>query len=143
MDFLIYLLPETKDVYDLVSKKVRFVENSELCRKYDIYGMYQSDTNKFIICTQRIVNGPDVKYYINETVLHEAVHVAQSCKTRNRTVSPLGISPYDMPLSNRRANDLKKAIRMSGEVTKNIEHEAFWMEDKPNKVKYVLEKYCF
>jgi uncharacterized protein YdeI (BOF family) len=48
-----------------------------------------------------------------------------------------------MPLSNRRANDLKKAIRMSGEVTKNIEHEAFWMEDKPNKVKYVLEKYCF
>ena len=143
MDFLIYLLPETKDVYDLVSKKVRFVENSELCRKYDIYGMYQSDTNKFIICTQRIVNGPDVKYYINETVLHEAVHVAQSCKTRNRTVSPLGISPYDMPLSNRRSNDLKKAIRMSGEVIKNIEHEAFWMEDKPNKVKYVVQKYCF
>ena len=143
MDFLIYLLPETKDVYDLVSKKVRFVENSELCRKYDIYGMYQSDTNKFIICTQRIVKGPDVQYYINETVLHEAVHVAQSCKTRNRTVSPLGISPYDMPLSNRRANDLKKAVRMSGEVTKNIEHEAFWMEDKPNKVKYAVQKYCF
>ena len=46
-----------------------------------------------------------------------------------------------MKLNASRITDLNTAIRMSGQ-DKQIEHEAFWMEDKPNKVKYVVEKYC-
>jgi hypothetical protein len=48
-----------------------------------------------------------------------------------------------MPLSDHRKADLNNAISQIGSNIKNIEHEAFWMEDKPNMVKYVIKKYCF
>ena len=48
-----------------------------------------------------------------------------------------------MPISNNRKNDIKNAVSIVGESVRHLEHEAFWMEDKPDKVKYVVKKYCF
>jgi hypothetical protein len=47
-----------------------------------------------------------------------------------------------MTLNERRTIDLNTAVKMTGQ-RRQIEHEAFWMEDKPEKVKYVVQKYCF
>ena len=47
-----------------------------------------------------------------------------------------------MPLSYQKEQDLKKVIAFDSRL-KNIDREAFWMEDKPEKVKYVIQKYCF
>ena len=142
MDFLIYLLPQTKDIYNLISQKVKIVENAPICKKFDIYGWYQSDTKIMTICTNKIQSGPDVKYYVNETILHESVHVAQSCKTKNGTLLPFNISLNYMNIVDHRKSDVNNSIKVNGEIIRNIEHEAFWMEDKPNEVKYVVKKYC-
>lgn len=45
-----------------------------------------------------------------------------------------------MKLSGFRTTQLNKSIRLTGQ-DRQVDQEAFWMEDKPNKVKYVAEKY--
>jgi len=47
-----------------------------------------------------------------------------------------------MQLSSRRNQDVESAVKISGPLVRQIEKEAFWMEDKPNEVKYVVKKYC-
>lgn len=142
MQFLLYLSPEGTEIYNMISKKVRVVENTPICRSYDIYGWYQNTTKTMTFCTNRIISKGNVKYYVNETLLHESVHVAQSCKANFNYLTPFGINPSKMYLDYQKENDLKKVISFNPDL-KDIDREAFWMEDKPNKVKYVLQKYCF
>lgn len=143
MEFLLYLSTQGLDIYNMISKKVLVVENTHICRKHDIYGWYDSNTKTMTLCTDRIKSGPNSTYYINETLYHESVHVAQACKTGNKYLKSFGISLSDMPISNNRKNDIKNAVSIVGESVRHLEHEAFWMEDKPDKVKYVVQKYCF
>lgn len=143
MDFLLYLTPAGQEIYNMISKKVKVVEDTPICRQYDIYGWYQSNTRTMILCTSRIKSKPGTKKYINETLFHESVHIAQSCKNRMGNMFPLQISPDLMPLSERRQTDLNKTVKEYGNNHLRTEHEAYWMEDKPDKVKYVLQKYCF
>ena len=46
-----------------------------------------------------------------------------------------------MPLTWNKLEDIKKSMKMST-ASRQMEHEAYWMEDKPNKVNYVIKKYC-
>jgi uncharacterized protein YdeI (BOF family) len=48
-----------------------------------------------------------------------------------------------MNLSSRRNQDVESAVKIAGSNVRQIEREAFWMEDKPNEVKYAVKKYCF
>ena len=141
MNFLFYLSPQSMEIYQMVSRKIRVVENTPICRKHDIYGWFDIAKKTMNICTDRIVSKDNVKYYINETLLHEAVHLAQYCK--NKSLTPLGISSSNMNLSDRRRQDVESAVKLIGPHIRQIETEAFWMEDKPNEVKYVMKKYCF
>ena len=140
MDFLFYLSPQSMEIYQMISRKIRVVENSPICRKQDIYGWFSLTEKTMNICTDRIVSRENAKYYINETLLHESVHLAQYCK--NKSLTPLGISSSNMNLSDRRRKDVESAVRLVGSIARQIEKEAFWMEDKPNEVKYVVKKYC-
>jgi len=140
MDFLLYLSPESTEIYQMISRRIRVVENAPICRKYDIYGWFNMDEKTMTICTNRIVSRGDYRYYVNETLLHESVHVAQYCK--NKSLTPLGIASSQLKLSSRRNQDVESAVKMSGPSVRQIEREAFWMEDKPNEVKYVVKKYC-
>lgn len=140
MVFLYYLTPFSLEVYQQISRKFRIVENAPICREHDIYGWFDHTKKILSICTERIVSRDNVAYYINETLLHEAVHVAQYCK--NKSLTPLGIATSTMNLSSRRRQDVEKAVKIIGPQIRQIEMEAFWMEDKPNEVKYVLKKYC-
>lgn len=147
MEFLLYLSPAGKEIYNMISRKVRVVENTPICRKYDIYGWYNSLENKMTMCTAKIksteYNSASIRKYVNETMFHESTHIAQSCKSNDGYTREFGISISQMPLTQRRKEDIKSAIAINGSKVYRVEHEAFWMEDKPDKVKYVLQKYCF
>jgi len=130
------------DVYRMVSNKVRVVENAPICKKYDIFGFYDSAKRVLTMCTDTLKKFENLHINVNETLMHESVHVAQSCKTRFTFLDSFGINPSFMPLSYQKEQDLKKVITFDSRL-KYIDREAFWMEDKPEKVKYVLQKYCF
>ena len=139
MEFLLYLTPQAKDILNQIYKaKYSVKENVEHCRtNTNIFG-YADFGKKFIICTKNIKNsGFRPKVYISETVYHEAVHVAHMCNG----YKPLGISLKSMPLPTHKLQDIKNSVRASTASTR-MEHEAYWMEDKPEKVKYVVQKYC-
>ncbi|QPX48200.1 hypothetical protein PQC13_gp235 [Synechococcus phage S-SRM01] len=142
MEFLLYLSTQQMDVYKIVSQKVRVVENSSVCKKYSVFGFYSSTQKTLSICTDKIKSYQNVEKNVNETLMHESVHVAQSCKTKFRHLTSFGINPSSMPLSYYKEADLKKVIAFDRNL-KNIDREAFWMEDKPEKVKYVVQRYCF
>jgi len=126
----------------MVSNKVRVVENAPICKKYDIFGFYDSAKRVLTMCTDTLKKFENLHINVNETLMHESVHVAQSCKTRFTFLDSFGINPSFMPLSYQKEQDLKKVITFDSRL-KYIDREAFWMEDKPEKVKYVLQKYCF
>lgn len=53
-----------------------------------------------------------------------------------------GINSSALVLTASREQDLKIFDRVYRN-NKALEREAFWMEDKPNEVLYVVNKYCF
>lgn len=136
MDFLFYLSPVGQQlISSIMLKNYNVMENAPICKKYkDIFG-YNSKGN-FIICTDNIKNNiSPVKHYVNETVYHEAVHVAQSCKR-----GPLGVK--GITLSAEKLNDVKRSTQY-GNLAVVYETEAYYLEDKPEQVLNLIKKYCF
>ena len=142
MEFLLYLSPDGQSIFNMVSKKVQVVENAPICRQYDIFGFYSASKKTLTFCTDKIKTYGNVEYNVFETLLHESTHVAQSCKGNFQELRPFGINSSSMYLNGRREKDLQKVIAYDRNL-KQIDREAFWMEDKPEKVKYVIQKYCF
>ena len=137
MEFLLYLTQDSKAILSILQQaQYRLAENASICRNKDLFGY--ADTGKRItICTKNIKgSGHDVAFYVNETLTHEAVHAAQQCRN-----SAFWISKSVMPLPLAKLNDVSRSAKTAG-GNSQIEHEAYWMEDKPNDVKYVLKKYC-
>jgi hypothetical protein len=144
MQFPLYLTSEGKQILDLVAKAhFNIRENISWCADGSYYGATIKENKTFFICTKTILRGPDPKRYLNETVYHEAVHVAQQCKGRN-DLKPIGIPISQMPLPSNKIDDIKTSIRLTkNKSIRQTEHEAFWLEDKPKKVIYYLKKFCF
>jgi hypothetical protein len=144
MQFPLYLTSEGKQILDLVAKAhFNIRENISWCADGSYYGATIKENKTFFICTKTILRGPDPKRYLNETVYHEAVHVAQQCKGRN-DLKPIGIPINQMPLPSNKMDDIKTSIRLTkNKYIRQTEHEAFWLEDKPKKVIYYLKKFCF
>jgi hypothetical protein len=142
MEFLLYLNPQSIEIYKLISQRVKFSENAPICYKSDIHGNYNSTSNLITICTGSIKKSYATKKYANETFLHEVVHYAQSCKSRNRTLVPFGINPKAMALDSEKNTSLNQIIAYDYRL-KYIDHEALWMSEKPEKVKHAVLKYCF
>jgi hypothetical protein len=141
MIFLHYLSPTGQQlIQDLISAKFHIHENVEFCRKSNLFG-YVDFPKKFVICTNNIKkSGFDPNYYVEETVYHEATHAAQICKSNQN----LGLSAKNMPLPSNKIQDIKNALKASGgRGSRMKEHEAFWLEDKPEKVRYYVKKFCF
>jgi len=138
MEFLLYLTPIGREIVQNVIRAGYPVrENIEFCRDKNRFGY--GNFNKMVICTNNIKNsGYNLRTYVNETVYHEAVHMAHMCNG----YKPFNISVKDMPLPLNKLEDIKKSVKMST-ASRQIEHEAYWMEDKPQKVNYVIKKYCF
>jgi hypothetical protein len=136
VDFLFYLTPIGREIVsNVMLKNFKVLENAPICRKHkELFGYTRSPN--FIVCTDNIKNTiSPVKHYVNETVYHEAVHVAQSCKR-----GPLGIvSPK---LSAEKLSDVVRSTKYDN-TAYVYEVEAYYLEDKPEQVNYYLKKYCF
>ena len=134
MEFLLYLTPVGRQIIStIIQRNYNVKENAPICRNKEIMGTVQ--TPNFVICLNNIKNGVSpVDYYVNETVYHEAVHVAQACKKK-----PLGVNvaldPYKM-------NDVVRSVKI-GNSYPVYESEAYFLEDKPEQVLYFLKKFCF
>ena len=134
MEFLLYLTPVGREIISaIMQRNYNVKENAPICRNKEIMGTVQ--TPNFVICLNNIKNGVSpVDYYVNETVYHEAVHVAQACRGK-----PLGINvtldPYKM-------NDVVRSVKV-GNSYPVYESEAYFLEDKPEQVLYYLKKFCF
>jgi hypothetical protein len=144
MQFPLYLTSEGKQILDLVAKAhFNIRENISWCADGSYYGATIKENKTFFICTKTILKGPNPKRYLNETVYHEAVHVAQQCKGRNH-LKPIGIPISQMPLPSNKMVDIQASIRLTkNKSMRQTEHEAFWLEDKPKQVIYYLKKFCF
>jgi hypothetical protein len=139
MEFLLYLTPIGNEIMkSLAQARFTIRENIGLCSNKNIFG-YVDTPKKFVVCTKNIKNGGwDLRHYVNETVYHEAVHAAQNCKG-----SIFGIPEDKMPLPANKLQDVKNSVKTNrNNRTRMREHESYWMEDKPEKVKYVVQKYC-
>jgi len=142
MDMPPYLSPPVQEVLSMVSRKVRVVENGPVCRQQDIFGFFSAPRRELTICSRRILSYSSPSRDFNETVLHESVHVAQACKAGFRYLTAFGMPRRSMPLSAQKAADLRKVIAFN-HALRDIDREAFYMEDKPELVRYVVRKYCF
>lgn len=134
MEFLLYLTPAGQEIISLIMQKNYIIkQNSAICRNKEIFGIVQSPD--FVICLNNIKNTiSPVKHYVNETVYHEAVHVAQSCKR-----GKLGVTAT---LDQYKLNDVMRSVRATGSYAA-YEMEAYYLEDKPEEVVHYLKKYCF
>ena len=134
MEFLLYLTPVGQEIISaIMQRNYNIKQNAPICRNKELMGIVQSPN--FVICLNNIKNGVSpVNYYVNETVYHEAVHVAQACKKK-----PLGVNvaldPYKM-------NDVVRSVKI-GNSYPVYESEAYFLEDKPEQVLYYLKKFCF
>jgi len=134
MEFLLYLTPVGQQIIDSIKQRnYNVMQNAPICRNRQLMGVLQSPN--FVICLDNIKNGVSpVDYYVNETVYHEAVHVAQACKG-----SKLGI---DLSLNSYKMNDVARSVKFGGAYPV-YESEAYFLEDKPEQVLYYLKKFCF
>lgn len=135
MEFLMYLTPVGQEIITgVMNKNYNVRENAPICRNKQLLGVVRSPD--FIICLDNIKNSVSpVKHYVNETVYHEAVHVAQSCKR-----GPLGIK--NPKLDSYKLNDVARSVSQVNSYPV-FEVEAYYLEDKPEMVLEYLKKYCF
>ena len=75
MEFLLYLSPQSTEIYQMISRRIRVVENTPICRKHDIYGWFDVIEKTMTICTDRIISNDNSKYYMNETLLLSLIHI--------------------------------------------------------------------
>ena len=143
MEFLLYLALQSKQVvYDVMATKFDVKENVGFCKSPSYFGYVDHNPDVLVICTKNILDsGFDPHVYINETVLHEAVHAAQECNGGN----PLGVDLKSMPLPPNKLSDIKKSLSISKKTDNSYyrEHEAFYFEDKPERVQHYVKKFCF
>lgn len=138
MEFLLYLTPIGFDIIqNIANAKYKISENVEFCKNPNLFG-YADFNRKLVICTENIKRSNyDVETYVNKTVYHEAVHVAQLCNG----YKSLGIPMSQMVLSSNKLQGVQNSVKASTASAK-MEHEAYWMEDMPYEANQVVKKYC-
>lgn len=128
MEFLSFLLPIHMEIYETLIKANVIVEEHHIScgtqKKWDGWVLSTKDKlNKYnrtvvAICTDTMKHVyEDWQGEINRTLAHEAIHVAQLCKSKDGHVRPLGFRD-------------------------DVEKEAFAVQDNPREVLRILKKYC-
>jgi hypothetical protein len=135
MELNYYLTEVSIEIIQVIKRKGAIIaENGKACKNKEVFGFYKSP--KLTICTQNIKDSiSPIGKYVNETIAHESVHLAQSCKK-----GPL--RPPNIQLPDNKMQDAKKSVKVSPGSQYNYEKEAYFLEDKPELVLYYLKKYC-
>lgn len=126
--------------------------NREACLKNQIVGTYNPTISAIILCTKRMkVFADDSREYedlLGSTIAHEAIHVAQYCRSRNLGIPYLGVSAgalYALPESVQ--SDIKKSMKVANystprSVAWRIEAEAYYHERRPEEVIQHINSNC-
>ncbi|WP_320667567.1 serine hydroxymethyltransferase [Prochlorococcus sp. MIT 1307] len=153
MEFLLFLTAKEKEILELIYKANFSVEeNSPLClmgKKY--VGFTKKRQRAVVICTQNIkeTNGfylPKVgrdnnnatAISIRKALRHEATHVAQDCNN-SKLLGVINTKRKSHPWYKARAIKGSTSI---GNIKREREVEAYYMEDRPKKVIAALKKFC-
>lgn len=133
LDLFAYLTPIGKEIASVIQQSKYIIrQNAPICRNKDLMGIVVG--HNLTICLDNIKNNVSpVDHYVNETINHEAVHIAQSCKG-----SKLGITTN---LDKYKTNDARRSRKIGGSQMVS-EMEAYELEDKPEQVLAYLRKYC-
>ena len=154
MEFIIFLSKLDKEILDLLIKANYIVEENkiECLFNKDIKGLYNFEENKIIICTENAKrktnyrnkkqqpNKDNIKTEraIRKALRHEATHAIQKCNN-NKTIGNIEKLESKLHPSKRKALGFSTS-NFSGNYEKEV--EAYVLEDKPKKVKKMIEKYC-
>jgi hypothetical protein len=128
MEFVQYLTPTHQEILEVLNQaNVAVIEHHKICGSKNQWDGWtitikdrKNDLGKTILamCTDTTKNiYEDWQSEINRTFAHESVHVAQICKSGDGHIRPLGFR-------------------------KDIEKEAFAIQDNPREVLRILKKYC-
>jgi hypothetical protein len=123
-----YLTPTHQEIFDVLQQAnvAVIVNNHKVCRadKFDGYALTWRDPlnnlkkTTLVMCNNTIKkNYSDWVGELNRTLAHESVHIAQMCKSNDGYIRPLGFR-------------------------KDVEKEAFAIQDQPREVLRILKKYC-
>ncbi|MBK16989.1 MAG: serine hydroxymethyltransferase [Prochlorococcus sp. SP3034] len=153
MEFILFISSIDKEILELIKKLNYSVEeNASICLIGNQFvGFHKKGEREIIICTKNakhlgkykediyIQNNDNhkTKLYLRRALRHEATHLAQACNNDK----PTGIiKDIEKKIHPNKLKALKASVRISGNLLKEM--EAYVMEDKPNKVKKAIEKYC-
>lgn len=128
MELINYLTPTHQDIlFALQQDNITvIVDDHKVCdsKKFDGYTITTKDpknssgNTELVMCLSTIQqNYVDWELEINRTLAHESIHVAQFCKYRDGYLRPLGFR-------------------------KNVEDEAYAVQDNPREVLRIVKKYC-
>ena len=154
MEFIIFLSKLDKEILDLLIKANYIVEENkiECLFNKDIKGLHNFEENKIIICTEnakrktnyrnkkQLPNKENLKTerLIRKALRHEATHAIQKCNN-NKIIGD--IKKLEKKLHQSKMKALKfSTSNFSGTYAKEV--EAYVLEEKPKKVKELIEKYC-
>ena len=154
MEFIIFLTKLDKEILNLLKKANYIVEENkiECLINKEIKGLHNFEENKIIICTEnakRKTNYRNIKRQpnkdnfktelaIRKALRHEATHAVQKCNN-NKSVGDIKILERKLHPSKKKALEFSTS-NFSGTYAKEV--EAYILEDKPKKVKNMIEKYC-
>ena len=154
MEFIIFLSKLDKEILDLLIKANYIVEENkiECLINKEIKGLHNFVENKIIICTENAKrktnyrkkkqqtnkNNFKTELAIRKALRHEATHAIQKC---NKNIILGNIKNLESKLhkSKRKALEFSTS-NFSGTYAKEV--EAYYLEDKPKKVKNLIKKYC-
>ena len=154
MEFIIFLSKLDKEILDLLIKANYGVEENkiECLLNKNIKGLHNFEENKIIICTENAKKKTNYRNIekqqnkdnfkteraIRKALRHEATHAIQKCNN-NKIVGD--IKKLENKLHQSKRKDLEfSTSNFSGTYAKEV--EAYVLEDKPKKVKNMIERYC-
>ena len=154
MEFFIFLSKLDKEIFNLLIKANYIVEENkvECLLNKNIKGLHNFEENKIIICTENAkkkTNFRNIKQKLNKdnykterairkALRHEATHAIQKCNN-NKIIGDMKKLESKLHQSKRKALEFSTS-NFSGTYAKEV--DAYVLEDKPEKVKNLIKKYC-
>ena len=154
MEFIIFLSKLDKQILDLLIKANYTIEENKIeCHlNKEIKGLHKFKENKIIICTENAkrktnykliknnsnINNLKTERAIRKALRHEATHAVQKCNN-NKVVGDIKKLKSKLHSTKLKALEFSTS-RFGGTYDKEL--EAYFLEDKPKKVKKMLESYC-
>ncbi len=150
MEFILFLSKIDKEIIELINRaNYSIEENTALCHiDKKFVGFFKKKEKAIVICTKNAKklggyredkknDNHKANIYIRRALRHEATHLVQSCNNNK----PIRIvKNIEDRIHKGKLKALNSSVKLSGNYEKEL--EAYFMEDKPRKVKEIFKSYC-